>query len=93
MTIKHVSYREESKKDYGQRMEENGNLCMDQLRTGALLRIADATEKMASNYKKLQDDLEWYKKRYRDASADNNHLWNVIRGLRGAVKRAKKAKR
>jgi len=61
----------------------------DQIRTGALLRIADATETMAQNFNKLETDLAWYKKRYREESESNKHLGNVIRGLRGALKRKK----
>lgn len=39
---------------------------------GALQRIADATEKMASNYQRQQDDLEYYKKRTKDLAAERD---------------------
>jgi len=87
MPIVHVSFREESRKDYGRRMEPSDSMSTEQIRTGALLRIADATEKMAQNIGKLETDLAWYKKRYREGSESNKHLGNVIRGLRGALKR------
>ena len=42
------SYRKESEKDYG--TYDNDELSREQIKLGALLRIADATELMAKNY-------------------------------------------
>jgi len=50
------SYREQSKTDWGINLPEQTPLDVDQIQIGALLRIADATELMASNYKKLQEE-------------------------------------
>lgn len=55
------SYREESKTDWG--THQIGSLNLEQINTGAILRIADATEKMAGNYTALQNKYESEKER------------------------------
>lgn len=58
-------FKQESKKDW----YTSVSITNDDLQTGALMRIADATELMASNYLKLQNDYKYMKEdrdRYRD---------------------------
>lgn len=79
-------YREESKGNYG---TSNEILTIEQLNTGAMLRIADATEKMASNYSRMESELKWYKERYDEKNKEIKRLDRVIAALRGHLTRAK----
>jgi hypothetical protein len=84
----HKSYREESKKDWGTGNQDA--LSLEQIQLGALLRIADATEAMAKNYIRMQDDLEYYKKHYREQKIEIAHLSRSNRALKGHFRRLKK---
>ena len=80
--IKHEqreSHRQESRIDYGTTDE---NMTLEQIQTGAILRIADAAEKMANNYAQILSDLDWYKKRYqqeKDKMNNSGNLWPVTK--------------
>lgn len=76
--------REQSKKDW-----ESRDTAED-LQLGCLQRIADASEKMASNYTQMQNDLEYYKTGY-------HRRWEVIEkkdrsisALRGQITKLRK---
>lgn len=87
----HISYRKASRDDYGiSDVPENTNLNKEQLNTGALLRIADATEKMAVNIvdlqnklKRTEESLAWNRKRVAYLEKSNA-------ALRGHIKRLKR---
>ena len=80
------NYREESKTQWGTSEEK---MTLEQINTGAILRIADATEKMASNYTRMENDLKWYKEKYDEKNREIKRLERVIAGLRGHITRAK----
>jgi hypothetical protein len=80
------SYRDQNKMDWGSADEKPS---LEQLNTGALLRIADATEKMASNYTRMENDLKWHKEKYHEKNKEIERLERVIAALRGHLKRAK----
>jgi polyhydroxyalkanoate synthesis regulator phasin len=84
--MKFKSYRDESRTNWGSTDEK---LSLEQLNTGALLRIADATEKMASNYTRMENDLKWHKEKYHEKNKEIERLERVIAALRGHLKRAK----
>lgn len=84
----HTSYRTESKKDYG--TANKPPITIEQLNCGSLMRIADATEKMASNYTQLQNDRDWYKKKYHEQQDEIKHLNNRISSLKGTITKMKK---
>lgn len=88
----HKSYREESKKDYGIVVPESSNLNYEQLQTGALLRIADASELMAKNFLQLQNDRDMYKRWYENEAAANQKLVRQVRAYRGIINKKKKKK-
>ena len=67
------SYRAESRKDYGCEMEDGATL--EQTNTGALLRIADATELMAKNWNDLVRERDFAK-----MSSDN--AWRLADELK-----------
>lgn len=80
------SYREHSKTDWG----TDGKPNLEQIQAGAILRIADATEKMASNYVRMESDLAMYKRRYNDEKAVTARLQRSNNALRGHINRMKK---
>jgi len=61
----------------------------EDLQTSALMRIADASEKMATNYLQLQNDRDWYKKKYHEKQDEIKHLNNRISSLKGNITKLK----
>ena len=86
----HKSFREESKRDYG-RVTDAG-LNKDELQLGALLRIADATEVMAQNHVKLQNERDMYARWYKDSKARGERMARRIAALQGVITKMKKAR-
>lgn len=82
------SFREHSKTNYGQNRNEKATV--DEINTGSLQRIADATEKMASNYTQMQKELENYKILYEENRKEIAGLHRTIITLKGRLTRAKK---
>ena len=81
------SYRKESRADWG---TSSLTLTLEQLQTGAILRIADATEAMAKNHVQLQAEVDrlnrWYDhSRKRSAKLERSNV-----ALRGHITRLKK---
>jgi hypothetical protein len=67
-------------------------LTTEQIAASALIRIAVATELMAKNYVQMQNDLDYYKKGYRERQETINQRDNTIRTLRGHITRLKNKK-
>lgn len=61
----------------------------ENIQTSALMRIADAAEVMSQNYVKLQNDLEWYKKGYRERGDKIASQERSIASLKGHITRLK----
>lgn len=79
------SYKDESRVDWG-----TGNIMtIEQINTGALLRIADAVEKMAQNYDGLIRDRDYYKRESRERGLTIDRLKKSNAALRGHLKRRK----
>lgn len=81
------SYREESRSDWGARDE--GGFSLDQVNTGALLRIADAVEKMAESYDTMRRDRDVWKERALFARRRLDTERRRTAALRGWIKRAR----
>jgi hypothetical protein len=81
------SFREQSKNDWGTRQDRNPT--NEEIQLGAILRMADATELMASNYTQLQKDLDWYRQMYRESQEVITHQERKIANLRGQVTKLK----
>lgn len=64
----------------------------EHINAGSLQRIADASEKMASNYTQLQSEKEMYERWYRNGAAENRKLYRRIAALQGVITRMKKKK-
>lgn len=74
------NYKAESRKDWG--CDEAGGMTIEQINCGALLRIADAVEKMAGSVTSLVE-------RCSRLSGDNLALERANRALRASVRRLK----
>jgi hypothetical protein len=81
-----TSFTEKSRKDYFAE-----DCTFEQIQTGCLQRIADASEQMAKNYIQLQADLAWYKKLSADRWENILTLQRQISSLKGVVTKLKKA--
>ena len=86
--MSHKSYREESRKNYGQ--SGGGNLTLEQITCGALLRMADATETMAKNHIKMQSDLDYYKRLSENRADRVASLERSNAALRGTITKLKR---
>lgn len=80
------SYRKESRTDWG---TTDDKVTLEQINTGAILRIADATEAMAKNHVQLQTERDrlqrWYEQeRERAAKLERSNA-----ALRGQITRLK----
>lgn len=64
----------------------------ENIKLGCLQRIADATEAMAANFIKLQNDVDYYKRRYTEESEAGQRLARRNAALRGVINRMKKKK-
>lgn len=84
------SWKKESRTDWGTLLEDNESLPDEKLKLGAILRIADATELMASEQIKMKNDLEWYKKRYTESLEEIHGLRRSNAALKGHITRLKK---
>lgn len=63
---------------------------MEEIRTGAIQRIADALENMAAPYVQALRAREYYERAYRDECESVSRLLRSNRALRGAITRAKR---
>ncbi len=84
------SYRQESKNlNLGDKHEVGYRPCDDQIKLGAILRIADAMELMAKKYQDLNTSLEFYKKLFQETKEANIILRRKNAGLRGYITQLK----
>lgn len=81
----------EESKNHGYQFPLN-SVTLEGLQVGALQRIAAATELMAKNHQQLIDERDRYKKWYEEERATVHKRDRTIRGLRGALTRAKRKK-
>lgn len=87
--MSHQSYRDKSRLDWG-KDESQGALTLEQINCGAILRIADATEKMAQRHTQLIEERDRYYRYWQDSEKRAGHWLNVIRSLRGQITKLKK---
>ncbi len=76
-------YREGSRENWG--INTEGSLAIEQINSGALLRIADASEKMAENYDALLRDRDFWKGRTEAHEREAIWLHRRIAGLCGYI--------
>ena len=77
-------YREESHKNWGQDIPEGSSLCIDQIRLGSDLRVADSFEQIAESLRNFRwlsvrdfEELEKLRK-------ENIRLKRLVKKIRGA---------
>lgn len=79
------SLREQSRIDWGHDIDKA--ITLEQINTGALLRIADAVEKMAQSYDNLIRDRDWQKRQRERAESDLATERRRTAALRGVLKK------
>jgi len=84
-----LEYRQHSRRNWGTESTDN-KLTSEQIQMCAILRIADACEKMAASYDQMRQDRDWQKQRKEAEAARAKRLENRIAGLRGYIGRLKK---
>ena len=85
-----LEFKEGSKKSFIAH-DNQSNLNMDQINTGCMQRIADATELMAKSNASLVWERDYFKRRAMDAEASLSTMTRSRNALKGVVKRMKKA--
>lgn len=63
---------------------------IEEINSGSLQRIADATEKMAASYDSLRNERDRYKTWYEDRGRAIAYLNKRIAALRGVITKMKK---
>lgn len=81
-------YKEASRDNWGGDAG-NAGLSLEQINTGAILRIADAVEKMAQRYTELIAQRDHFERRYGEERNRTERLERSNAALRGHLKRAK----
>jgi hypothetical protein len=84
------NWKDESRKDWATKLADGETLSTEKIQLGAILRIADATELMASEQIKMKNDLEWYKRRYYEQTLEIQEIKRSNAALRGHITRLKK---
>lgn len=86
---KFIDHRENSRVQWGRTCNGENNPDREDIRTGCLLRIADATEAMAKEHNRLLRDNEYLSRRHRELLAENQRMARRIASLRGVITRSK----
>jgi hypothetical protein len=86
------SFKEKSRENFGREFcgAAGQNVTWQEVRDAALLRIADATEKMSGHYSVLIEERDRYQRYYKNEEARRIGLERRARGLRGVITRLKK---
>jgi len=82
-----MNHREAAKRTWSTR----GDLATkEEIKIGALLRIADSTEKMCTDRDRLERERAMYKQWWQEEQVKNTDLRRTIAGLKGYITRLKK---
>jgi len=86
-----MSLREASRRDWGSDASRSGTVILaEDIRTGALLRIADAVEKMAERHTELIRQRDYYENEVKRLRTKREHLERSNASLRGHLSLKKK---
>lgn len=88
--MRHKSYREESRNNWG--TKQTATLNHEQIQTGCLLRIADATEVIAKEHQRLIESAKYQKTKADRLQRELDTARRSNAALRGHIKRMKKVK-
>lgn len=92
MPIVRKNWKEQSRIDWGNDMEESLFPGREAIQLGAILRIADAMEAMAKNHTSLVEEKERYRKWYQEEREMRAQAYRTVTRLRGVITRLKKNK-
>lgn len=88
--VEHKNFKQESRNpNWGKSI---GAINNDDLKVGALLRIADAAEAMAKRHTELINERDMYERLYRNADSDRVEYRKTISALKGVITKLKKKK-
>ena len=87
------NYRDESRVNWGRNVEAGQTLNRDDLKFGALLRIADATEKMAQRHTDLMNSAKLYQESADYWRRQYESMERRCRALKGQITKLKKKER
>jgi hypothetical protein len=88
---KEVFFKAASKVDWHYEVKNDSGYPGDEhIKLGCLKRIADAVEKMATNYVMLQDDVTWLRTHNKDLNSKIERLKRSNAALRGIVRKKSK---
>lgn len=85
-----LNLRDESCKPYTTTVLEGEGVSDDSLKTGALLRIADATEKMAQRHTELIEQRDRYERYWEESRRTIEARDRQIAALRGQITKLKR---
>ncbi|MDM8174827.1 hypothetical protein QT327_10740 [Olivibacter sp. 47] len=83
------SFRKQSRVDWGRNLPDTENLTNEELKLGAILRIADSMEIMCKDRLKLESDLKYYKEVYSERGDRISQLEKRLATYKGHVTRLK----
>jgi predicted RNase H-like nuclease (RuvC/YqgF family) len=84
------NWRDASKANWGTSLDpELETLNADQIKTGALLRIADAVETVAKDRIQMEKSLKYYKDAFEKSQAEVANLNHKISGYKSHITRLK----
>lgn len=83
-------YKDESRKDWGMRLDDDETISHELIQLGAVLRIADATELMAKSHAQLVTDRDYWERRAKNAEAAAKRGDYRERNLKGQLTKLKK---
>lgn len=86
------NFKDASRENYGIKNQDgvSRNPTLEELKTGSLQRIADAVEKMASNYVALENERDLYKRWYKEQREQIATLKKSKAALTGVINKLKK---
>lgn len=64
--------------------------CREEINSGSLQRIADATEKMAADYDRMRYDRDYFERRYKEEFERRKSKDRQIYALRGVITKLKR---
>ncbi len=65
---------------------------LEEINTGSLQRIADATEKMAASYDAMRDERDRYRRYWLEEQERTQRLYLSTRSLRGVITKLKRSR-
>lgn len=88
--MKFVDHRKNSRNSWGRDVDGESNSSIADIKLGCILRIADATEAMATTHVALQRERDYLSNRVKQQNATIERLSRSNAALRGTITRMKR---